>query len=326
MAEPADVIAQVGAALATGQPAARQVGAVELAQQQPCAPVVEQRMVVGEQQMGGCGLGVAGRGATEDGDVQAAGAARVEAAAYVVFDQVVPADSTVGQPQHLGADVVVQHQHRLGSVVESGAQHALVVDDRLPGNTEPLQVERAVQASGLDWLIVRPGEFATNALLIWGPSTRSGRRVVEPYPEQAGNPIHERDITDVVVADLLEPGRRGRVDTIVGPDTLTKREQVAAIAAAVGDHITLDEVTPEQALSFYREQGGFAADNADWLYGLTSYDGVEGVTDEPLDATPSRGSAYRTLADVLGCPGRSYAQWARDHASDFTRTAGPGHD
>ncbi|MFE6913994.1 hypothetical protein [Streptomyces rubiginosohelvolus] len=90
--------------------------------------------------------------------------------------------------------------------------------------------------------------------------------MVEPYPEQAGNPIHERDI---------------------------------------------------------------AADNADWLYGLTSYDGVEGATDEPLDATPSPDSAYRTLTDFLGRPGRPYAQWARDHASDFTRTAGrtagPGH-
>ncbi|MFJ3576075.1 hypothetical protein [Streptomyces rubiginosohelvolus] len=99
-------------------------------------------------------------------------------------------------------------------------------------------------------------------------------------------------------------------------------EQAAAIAAAVGDHITLDEVT--------REQGGFAADNADWLYGLTSYDGVEGATDESPDVTPSPGSAYRRLTDVLGRPGRSHAQWARDHASDFRRTAdrtaGPGHD
>ncbi|MFK0186437.1 SDR family oxidoreductase [Streptomyces rubiginosohelvolus] len=216
----------------------------------------------------------------------------------------------------------------------TGIEHIVVVSSAAVtaghDTTYNLPVERAVQASGLDWSIVRPGEFATNALLIWGPSIRSGRRVVEPYPEQDGNPIHERDIADVVVADLLDPGRRGRVDTIVGPDTLTKREQVAAIAAAVGDHIVLDEVTPEQARSFYREQGGFAADNADWLYGLTGYDGVEGATDESLDVTPPPDSAYRTLTDVLGRPGRSYAQWARDHASDFTRTAdrtaGPGHD
>ncbi len=80
-------------------------------------------------------------------------------------------------------------------------------------------------------------------------------------------------------------------------------------------------MTPEQALRFYREQGGFAADNADWLYGLTSYDGVEGVTDEPLEANPASDGAYLTLAEVLGRPGRSYAQWARDHAFDFGKTA-----
>ncbi|MFD4795210.1 SDR family oxidoreductase [Streptomyces anulatus] len=207
----------------------------------------------------------------------------------------------------------------------AGIEHIVVVSSAAVtaghDTTYNLPVERAVRASGLDWSIVRPGEFATNALLIWGPSIRSGRRVVEPFPDQAGNPIHEQDIADVVVADLLDPDRRGRVDTIIGPDTLTKREQVARIAAAVGDDIALDEVAPEQALRFYREQGGFAADNADWLYGLTSYDGVEGVTDEPREANPESEGAYLTLAEVLGRPGRSYAQWARDHAFDFGKPA-----
>ncbi|MFJ1787175.1 SDR family oxidoreductase [Streptomyces anulatus] len=207
----------------------------------------------------------------------------------------------------------------------AGIEHIVVVSSAAVtaghDTTYNLPVEHAVQASGLDWSIVRPGEFATNALLIWGPSIRSGRRVVEPFPDQAGNPIHEQDIADVIVADLLDPDRRGRVDTIIGPDTLTKREQVARIAAAVGDDIVLDEVTPEQALRFYREQGGFAADNADWLYGLTSYDGVEGVADEPHETNPESDAAYLTLAEVLGRPGRSYARWANDHAFDFGKHA-----
>ncbi|MFE7371312.1 SDR family oxidoreductase [Streptomyces anulatus] len=205
----------------------------------------------------------------------------------------------------------------------AGIEHIVVVSSAAVtaghDTTYNLPVERAVRASGLDWSIVRPGEFATNALLIWGPSIRSGRRVVEPFPDQAGNPIHEQDVADVIVADLLDPDRRGRVDTIVGPDTLTRREQVTRIAAAVGDDIALDEVTPEQALRFYREQGGFAADNADWLYGFTSYDGVEGVTDEPREANAASDGAYLTLTEVLGRPGRSYARWARDHAFDFGR-------
>lgn len=207
---------------------------------------------------------------------------------------------------------------------KAGIEHIVVVSSAAVtaghDTTYNLPVERAVQASGLDWSIVRPGEFATNALLIWGPAIRSGRRAVEPFPDQAGNPIHEQDIADVIIADLLDHDRRGRIDTIIGPDRLTKREQVALIAGAVGEDIALDEVTPQQALDFYREQGGFAADNADWLYGLTSYDGVEGVTDEPGEVNPASDDAYLTLAEVLGRPGRSYAQWASDHASDFTFT------
>lgn len=145
-------------------------------------------------------------------------------------------------------DVVAQAQR-------AGIEHIVVVSSGAVtagyDTTYNLPVERAVMTSGIDWTIVRPGEFATNALLIWGPSIRAHRRVVEPFPEQPGNPIHEADIADVIVADLLDPQRRGRIDTIVGPDTLTKREQVAAIATAIGEAVELAEVTAEDARTFY---------------------------------------------------------------------------
>jgi uncharacterized protein YbjT (DUF2867 family) len=182
-------------------------------------------------------------------------------------------------------------------------------------------VEIAAQRSGLAWSIARPGEFAINALLIWGPSIRQHRRVVEPFPDQVGSPIHERDIAEVVVADLLEPERRGRIDTLIGPDTLSKRQQVAAIAAAIDAAITLQEVSAEAARAFYKQQGGFAAANADFLFGFESYDGVPGAVDQPHDTAAAAGGPYLTITEVLGRPARSYQQWARDHAADFR---GPG--
>ena len=36
-----------------------------------------------------------------------------------------------------------------------------------------LPVEQAVEASGLEWTHLRPGEFAANRLALWGPSVRS---------------------------------------------------------------------------------------------------------------------------------------------------------
>ncbi|MGW1154792.1 hypothetical protein [Streptomyces sp. MBT60] len=40
-------------------------------------------------------------------------------------------------------------------------------------------------------------------------------------------------------------------------------------------------MTLDQARHLYREQGGFAADKADWLYGLTSYDGGKAPPTSP---------------------------------------------
>jgi uncharacterized protein YbjT (DUF2867 family) len=57
-----------------------------------------------------------------------------------------------------------------------------------------LPVEQAVEASGLAWTHLRPGEFAANRLALWGPSIRTERVVRWPFPDEVGIPIHEADI------------------------------------------------------------------------------------------------------------------------------------
>jgi uncharacterized protein YbjT (DUF2867 family) len=173
----------------------------------------------------------------------------------------------------------------------AGIEHVVVVSSAAVtagyDTSYHLPVEVAAQNSGLTWSIVRPGEFAMNALLIWGPSIRQHRRVIEPFPDQHGSPVHEQDIADAIVAHLTDPHRHGRIDTLIGPDTLTKRQQVAHIAAAIDSDIALEQVTAEQARRFYRSQGGFAADNADFLFGFESYDGAPGETDEAPELAPA---------------------------------------
>ncbi|MFI0040427.1 SDR family oxidoreductase [Streptomyces mutabilis] len=204
---------------------------------------------------------------------------------------------------------------------QAGVEHVVVVSSAAVtagyDTTYNAVVEQAVMDSGLDWSIVRPGEFATNSLLIWGPAIKANRRAVEPFPDQIGHPIHEADVADVVLANLLDPHRLGRIDTVIGPDSLTKREQVAVIAEAIGEQIALDEVSAEEARGFYRAQGGFAAANADFLFGFESYDGVEGITDEPHGARAPDDDAYLTLDQITGAPARTFRHWAHGHASDF---------
>lgn len=180
-----------------------------------------------------------------------------------------------------------------------------------------LPVEQAVEASGLEWTHVRPGEFALNKLWLWGPSIRAERVVRDPNPDLAWYPTHERDIADVATAALLQDGHSGQAYDVNGPEMISDRDQVAAIGAAIGADIRLEVVTPEQARENYVQQGGFAAAMADFLLGFEDYARETWTPEERAAFDPSTLPPPPTAARVTGKPARTFAQWARDHADDF---------
>ncbi|MER7746546.1 NAD(P)H-binding protein [Streptomyces bacillaris] len=205
-------------------------------------------------------------------------------------------------------------------------------------------VEQAVERSGLEWTHVRPGEFAVNSLYLWAPSVKAERRVVDVDLDTPGTPIHEADIADVAAAALMDDRHAGKAYNLAGPEALTHRDQIAAIAAAIGEPLRVDEVEPEEAREFYRAQGGWAAENADFLFG---FEGYSGETTDPTGADRQESAdhpsgdggqdgqqqsadgeaeeqaweepdiPWLTCTDITGGPARTYAEWARDHVDDF---------
>jgi uncharacterized protein YbjT (DUF2867 family) len=178
-------------------------------------------------------------------------------------------------------------------------------------------VEQAVEASGMAWTHLRPGEFCANRLALWGPSIRAERVVRWPYPDEVGVPIHEADIAAVAVAALLAGGHAGRAYDMTGPEALTPRDQVRAIAAAIGEEVRLEVVTREEALDLLLRQGGWAAVNAPFLLGYEGFTAGEeypSFSDEELAAMLV---PLPTVERVTGRPARTFAEWADDHAEDF---------
>jgi uncharacterized protein YbjT (DUF2867 family) len=176
-----------------------------------------------------------------------------------------------------------------------------------------LPVEQAVEASGLEWTHLRPGEFAANRLALWGPSVRAERVVRWPFPDEVGIPVHEADIAAVAVLALLEDGHAGRAYDMTGPARVSVREQVAAIAAAIGDEVRLEPVSREEALRLLTEQGGWAAANGPFLLG---YEGFSEGTEYP-EIDVEELVPLPTVERLTGRPARSFAEWAADHADDF---------
>ena len=182
------------------------------------------------------------------------------------------------------------------------------------------RVERAVEESGLEWTHVRPGEFMTHMLPIWGPMIKELRTVRYPFGDDLGTaPIHEADIADVAVVALLEDGHIGKAYTLSGPEQLSVRGQAAAIADALGEPVRYEEVSREEARDILTAMGGFAAESADLLLGFVDYEGGAGSGDDGY-SDQDYSELMKPLpgfGEATGKAGRTYAQWARDHVSDF---------
>jgi uncharacterized protein YbjT (DUF2867 family) len=194
---------------------------------------------------------------------------------------------------------------------KAGVEHVVLLSSSAVLSPDPeanpialrhIAVERALDEAGLDRTFVRPGYYATNALR-W-QSIRTGRVLRTAFPEAVTSPVHERDIAQVAVRALLDDMHRGAAYPVLGAGPVTVREQVAAIAGALGEPVRLEEVDVDT----YRAQL------------LTQLPGP--IVERFLQARgsvppPPAELATDAVPDILGRPALTFAAWARDHAADF---------
>lgn len=166
-----------------------------------------------------------------------------------------------------------------------------------------IAAEQALEEAGLGRTFVRPGYFATNALR-WWQSIRTERVLRTAFADANLSPVHERDIAEVAVQALLDDVHIGAAYPVLGAGSVTVREQVAAIAGALGEPVRLEEVD----VGTYRAQL------------LTRLSGplVELVLEDRgnVPALPAD-LATDAVPEILGRPALTFAEWARDHAVDF---------
>jgi uncharacterized protein YbjT (DUF2867 family) len=164
--------------------------------------------------------------------------------------------------------------------------------------------EKKLEASGLAWTFLRPGAFASNALM-WIPSIKAQGAVFSPAGEGKMTPIDPRDIAAVAVKALTTPGHEGKAYPLTGPEALSTAEQVAKIAAAIDRPLRFVDVPPAAA----REgmlKAGMPALLADALLEFMA-----------LARAGHGATITTTVADVLGRPARTFDAWLRDHVAAF---------
>lgn len=163
-------------------------------------------------------------------------------------------------------------------------------------------VERLIEGSGVAWTFVRAGGFAANTLG-WARQIRAGEEISIPYPRAARSLVHERDIAEVAVRALVDPGLRNKAFAVTGPEVLTQLEQVRAIGDAIGRPLRVQEQSSDIARRELAAIGGGEFADRALAHWATLVDEPERATDD--------------VQRLTGHPARTFAQWARDHVDDF---------
>ncbi|MFG2370177.1 SDR family oxidoreductase [Streptomyces sp. NPDC048504] len=107
-------------------------------------------------------------------------------------------------------------------------------------------LEDVLRESGLEWAILRPGGFASNALW-WAESIRAQGVAAAPFGDIGVPIVDPADIAEVAAACLVDHQHASAVYELTGPEVITPRGQAEAIAAALGSPVRFHDLTREEA-------------------------------------------------------------------------------
>ncbi|MFJ2199780.1 NAD(P)H-binding protein [Streptomyces violaceusniger] len=163
-------------------------------------------------------------------------------------------------------------------------------------------LEEAVRASGLDWTVLRPGGFGSNAFA-WAESVRTRRTVAAPFGDVGLPVVDPADIAEVAAATLRGRGHAGRTYELTGPAPVSPRQQAQTIGDALGEPVRFTGLSREQAraelLRFMPEPVA---------------DGTLDILGEP---TAAEQRVSPDVERVLGRPPRAFADWAMRNIAAF---------
>ncbi|MGW6821409.1 NAD(P)H-binding protein [Streptomyces sp. NPDC055005] len=209
-----------------------------------------------------------------------------------------------------GPDAPTETADFAAAAKDAGVHRLVLLSARVWGEMPGrLATEKAVQASGLDWTILRPTWFAQNftELDLFASLLQEGELRL-PTGEGREAFVDLDDLAEVAAVALTEDGHTGRTYILSGPRPLSLADAVAEIARATNRPDLRFTPVTDQA---YRDQltaAGFPDDAAQELVDLFRHireehgaDPADGVR-EALGRAPRDFTAYLDKTDFTAVP------------------------
>ena len=171
------------------------------------------------------------------------------------------------------------------------------------GEEEAQACERVVQASGLEWTVVRASWFHQNFsegafidMVLNGAITLPAGDQVEPF-------VDVDDIADVAAAALTQDHHAGQIYEVTGPRLMSLADIAADLSQATGRTIEYVNVPHEAFVSEIAKSG--APKDVTWMLDYLFATVLDGRNAHLTDG----------VARALGRPPKDFADYARDVAA-----------
>lgn len=169
------------------------------------------------------------------------------------------------------------------------------------GRHQPV-LEEAVTRAGLDWTILRPGGFASNAMQ-WAEQVRATRTIAAPFADVAIPIIDPDDIAAVAAVVLREDGHSGQIYELSGPAPISPRAQAEVIGDTLGEPVRFVELSRAEA--------------KEHLLRFMPEPVAEATLDALGEPLPRELRVSEAVEQLLGRPARPFTEWARRNIAAF---------
>ncbi len=167
------------------------------------------------------------------------------------------------------------------------------------------QAERHLEASGLDFTILRPTFFQQNWVAFFSHAIKAGQPVYTSAGEGRMGWVDTRDVAEVAAKALTEDGHAGLVYDLTGPESLSTAEAASKLSQRLGREVPVVAVPDGAAFSAMRGMGM----DPWYAYGMTA-----------LNQSVRRGASDLTTGTVelvTGRPPRSLDAFFGEHLDAF---------
>jgi uncharacterized protein YbjT (DUF2867 family) len=164
--------------------------------------------------------------------------------------------------------------------------------------------EKAIEASGIPYTLLRPSGFMSNFLTNAG-SIKAQGKFYGPWGDGKMGVIHPADIAAVAVKVLTTSGHEGKAYVLTGPESLNNAEEAKILSEVIGKPAEYVNVPPEAAADGM-VKGGMPKAYVDMLIEFS------GVVRAGFTAVTTPG-----VEQVLGRKPKSFREWANENAAAF---------